>query len=221
MAAITICCDFWSPWNKVCPYFHCFPICLPRSDGPDAMILIFWMLNFKPTFSLSSFTFIKRLFSSSLLSAIRMVSSAYLRLLIFLLSVLIPACASFNQLEHLEVHSSHIAEVWLGEFWALLASLWDKCNLALPFFGIGMRTDLFQSCGHCWLLQICSHIVCGTFTASSFRIWNSSSGIPSPPLAVFIVILPKDHLTSHSTMFGSRWVITPLWLSGSWRSVFV
>ena len=45
--------------------------------GPDAMILVFWMLSFKPTFSLSSFTFIKRLFSSSSLSAIRVVSSAY------------------------------------------------------------------------------------------------------------------------------------------------
>ena len=61
---------------------------------PDAMILVFWMLSFKPTFSLSSFTFIKRLFSSSFLSAIRVVSSAYLRLLIFLLAILIPACAS-------------------------------------------------------------------------------------------------------------------------------
>ena len=57
----------------------------------DAMILVFWMLSFKPTFSLSSFTFIKRLFSSSLLSAIRVVLSAYLRLLIFLLATLIPA----------------------------------------------------------------------------------------------------------------------------------
>ena len=56
--------------------------------GPDAMIFVFWMLNFKPTFSLSSFTFIKRLFSSSSLSAIRVVSSAYLRLLIFLLAIL-------------------------------------------------------------------------------------------------------------------------------------
>ena len=62
--------------------------------GPDAMILVFWMLSFKPTFSLSSFTFIKRLFSSSSLSAIRVVSSAYLRLLMFLLAILIPACAS-------------------------------------------------------------------------------------------------------------------------------
>ena len=61
--------------------------------GLDAMILVFWMLSFKPTFSLSFFTFIKRLFSSSLF-AVRVVSSAYLRLLIFLPAILIPACAS-------------------------------------------------------------------------------------------------------------------------------
>ena len=60
--------------------------------GLDAMILVFWMLSFKPTFSLSSF--IKRLFSSSSLSATKVVSFAYLRLLIFLLAILIPACAS-------------------------------------------------------------------------------------------------------------------------------
>ena len=52
---------------------HCFPIYLPWSDGMDAMILVFWMLNFKPTFSLSSFTFIERFFSSSSLSAVRMI----------------------------------------------------------------------------------------------------------------------------------------------------
>ena len=62
--------------------------------GPDAMILVYWMLSFKPTFSLSSFTFIKRLFSTSSLSAIRVVSSAFLGLLIFLLAILITAYAS-------------------------------------------------------------------------------------------------------------------------------
>ena len=81
-----------------------------------------------------------------------------------------------------------------------------------------MKTDLFQSCGHCWVFQICWHIECSTFTAWSFMTWNSSTGIPSPPLALFIVILPKAHLTSHSRMSGSRWVTTPSWLSGSWRS---
>jgi len=81
-----------------------------------------------------------------------------------------------------------------------------------------MKTDLFQSCGHCWVFQICWHIDCNTFTSSSFRIWNSSTGIPSPPLALFIVMLSKAHLTSHFRMSGSRWVIKPWWLSGSWRS---
>ena len=81
-----------------------------------------------------------------------------------------------------------------------------------------MKTELFPSCGHCWVFQICWHIECSTFTASSFRIWNSSTGIPSHPLVLFIVMLPKAHLTSHSRMSGSRWVITSSWLSGSWRS---
>ena len=83
-----------------------------------------------------------------------------------------------------------------------------------------MKTDLFQSCVHCWVFQICWHIECSTFTASSFRFWNSSTGIPSPLLALFIVMLPKAHFTLHSRMSGSSWVITPSWLSGSLRSFF-
>ena len=67
--------------------------------GPDAMILVFRMLNFKPAFSFSSFTLIKRLFSSSSLSAIGVVLSAYLRL-IFLLAILIPACDSSSPACH-------------------------------------------------------------------------------------------------------------------------
>ena len=90
-------------------------------------------------------------------------------------------------------------------------SVWNECNCAVvwAFFGIAFLWDwnenwLFQSCGHCWVFQICWHIECITFTASSFRIWNSSTGIPSPPLALFVVILPKAHLTSHSRMSGCR-----------------
>ena len=81
-----------------------------------------------------------------------------------------------------------------------------------------MKTDLFQSCGHCWVFLICWHIETSTFTASSFRIWNSSTRIPSPLLALFVVMVSKAHLTLHSRMSGSRWAITPSWLSGSWRS---
>ena len=84
-----------------------------------------------------------------------------------------------------------------------------------------MKTDLFQSFGHCGVFQICWHIKCSTFTASSFRIWNGSTEIPSPPLALFVVMLPKAHLTSHSRMSGSRWVITASWLFELWRSFFV
>ena len=69
--------------------------------GLDAMILVFWMLNIKPAFSLSPFTFIKRLLSSSSLSAIRVGSFAYLRVLIFLPAILIPACASSSLAFHM------------------------------------------------------------------------------------------------------------------------
>ena len=115
----------------------------------------------------------------------------------------------------------------LENFKHYLTSVWDECNYVVvwAFFGTaflwdGMKTDLFQSYGHCWVFQICWHTECSTFTASASRIWNSSTGIPSPPLALFVVMLPKAHLTSHSRMSGCRWMITPLWLSGSWRSFF-
>ena len=82
-----------------------------------------------------------------------------------------------------------------------------------------MQTDLFQSCGHCWIFQICWHIEYIILRASSFRTWDCAVGIPSPPLALSVVMLPKAHLTSHSRMSGSRWVITPSWLSESLRSL--
>ena len=85
------------------------------------------------------------------------------------------------------------------------------------FFGIGMKNDIFQSCDHCGLFQICWHIECSILTASSFRILNCSAGIPSSSLAMFLVILPKAHLTSHSKRPGSKWVTTPSWLSRSLR----
>ena len=72
------------------------------------------------------------------------------------------------------------------ELWLICVAVWQK-----PFFGSGMKTALFQSCGHCWAFQICWHTECSTFTASSCRIWNSLTGIPSPPLALFVVMLSK------------------------------
>ena len=114
MAAVTICSDFGAQENKACHCFHCFPICLPWSDGTrwikgssdgikawlGAMIIVFWVLSFKPDFLLNSFTFIKRLFSFFAF-CYRVVSSEYLRLLIFFLAILIPSCASSSLAFHI------------------------------------------------------------------------------------------------------------------------
>ena len=93
MAAVTICIDFGAQENKVTVSIFSPFIC-HEVIALDAMIFVFRMRSFKPAFSLSSFTFINRLFSCSSLSAIRIVSFAYLRLLIFLPEILIPACPS-------------------------------------------------------------------------------------------------------------------------------
>ena len=101
--------------------------------------------------------------------------------------------------------------------------MWDECNCAVvwAFFRISLGLEwklTFSSPVATVEFSKFASIECSTFTAPSFRIGNSSTGIPSSPLALFIVMLPKAHLTLHSRMSGSRWVITPLWLSGSWRS---
>ena len=89
--------------------------------GPEPMIFVFWLLSFKPAFfSLSSFTFTKRIFSCSLLSAIRVVSSEYLRLLIFLPAILIPAqhftwCAlHISQISRVTKYSLDVLLYWFG-----------------------------------------------------------------------------------------------------------
>ena len=108
---------------KISHCFHCFPIYLPRRDGTRCHV--FWMLSFKPTFSLSSFTFIKRFFVFSSLSAISVVSSAYLRLLIFLPEILIPACASFSLMfSWCTLHISSISRVTIY-----------SCDILLSRFG--------------------------------------------------------------------------------------
>ena len=105
----------------------------------------------------------------------------------------------------------------LENFEHYFASVWDDCNCVVvwAFFGTAFLWDwnenFFPSCGHCWVFQICRHIECSTFTASCFRIQNSSTGIPSPPLALFIVMLPgalrdlernwKDNPSSRAHLF--------------------
>ena len=89
----------------------------------------------------------------------------------------------------------------LKDFEHYLASMWNEHNCAvvwtffgLPFLEIGVKTNLFQSCGHCWVFEICWHTEYCTFTVSSFRIWNSSAGIPSAPLALLVVCFLRPTL---------------------------
>ena len=97
-------------------------------------------------------------------------------------------------------------------------SVWDDCNCAVVwiFFGIAFLWDWNENWSFpvLWPLLSFPNLLAywvQHFHNIIFRIWNSSTGIPSPPLALFIVMLPKFHLTSHSRMTGSWWVITPSW----------
>ena len=101
MATVTICSDFGVKKIKSSTVATFSSPFVQEVIGPEATIFIFWMLSFKPVCSLLSFTFIKRLFSSSLLSARSVVSSAYMMLLIFLLAILIPAFASSSLAFHM------------------------------------------------------------------------------------------------------------------------
>ena len=113
----------------------------------------------------------------------------------------------------------------LENFEHYFTSMWDECNYAVvwAFFGIACLRD----CNENWpfpvlwpLLSFPILLVYWVqhFHSIIFRISSGSTELLSPPLALFVVMLRKAHLTSHSRMSGCRWVITPFWLSGSWRS---
>ena len=98
----------------------------------------------------------------------------------------------------------------LENFEHYFASMWDECNCAIvwTFFGIAFLWDWNEN----WPFPVLWPLLSfpnwlaywvHTFTVSSFRIWNSSTGVPSSPLALFVVMLSKAHLTSHSRMSGS------------------
>ena len=133
MAAITICSDFGAPQNRVTHCFHCFLIYLPWSVGIRCHDLSFLNVGFKPTFPLSSFTFIKGLFSSYLLFAIRVVSSVYLRLLIFLPAILILACAS-SSLAFLMMYSAYKLNKQGDNIqpWCIPFPIWNQSIVPCP-----------------------------------------------------------------------------------------
>ena len=117
---------------------------------------------------------------------------------------------------NLDIHNSCTVETWLGEFWALLCLqvrwvqlcstlniLWHCLSLWLEWkltFSNPVATTEFSKFAGILSAALSQHHLWG--------FWNSSTGIPSPALALFLVMLPKAHLTSHSRMSGSRWVIT-------------
>ena len=96
MAAVTIHSDFGPQEKNICHCLNLLPFYLPWSDGTGCHDVHFLNVEFKANFFTLLFHLHQRFFSSSLLSAIRVVSSAYLRLLIFLPAILIPACASYS-----------------------------------------------------------------------------------------------------------------------------
>ena len=148
-----MCSDFGAQKNKVS---HCFPIYLHEVMGPDAMILVFWMLSFKTTFSLSSFTFIKRLFSFSL-SAIRVGSSAYLRLLIFLRAFLIPACASSSPAFLMMYSSCKLNKQGDNiQSWHAPFPIWKQ---SIGMFLGNEKSQVSWLSSHCWMLHHKRHSV--------------------------------------------------------------
>ena len=116
----------------------------------------------------------------------------------------------------------------LENFELFFDSLWDECNCVAvwTFFSIVFLWNWnenwdFPVLGPLLVFQIRWYIESSTFTTSCFKIWNRSAGIRSPPLALFVLMLLMDHLTSHSRMSGSRWVSTLSWLSQSLRLFFI
>ena len=111
--------------------------------------------------------------------------------------------------------------------WSLTWRIWGICScvrwvqlcsslnilLHCLSFGLEWKLTFSSPVATAEFSKFAGIIECSTFTASSFRIWKSSTGIQSLPLVLVIVMLPKAHLTLHSRMSGSMQVITSLWLS--------
>ena len=132
MVAVTIWSDFGAIENKFCHCFYCFPICLLWSDGTGCHDLSFLNVEFRANFFTLLFHFHHRLFSSSLY-AIRVVSSAYLRLLIFLLAILIPGCASSSPAFHMMYSAYKLNKQGYNiQPWHTLVPIWNQSVVPCP-----------------------------------------------------------------------------------------
>ena len=147
-----------------------------QTDGEtDVMIFVFWMLSFKPAFSVSSFTFIRRLFSSSLLSAIRVVSPGYLSLLIFLLAILIPPCVSSSLAFHMMYYAYKLNKQGDNiQLWHTPLPIWNQSVIPCPVLIDGCFltcTDFLSSNFTSYLKNSFLQLVC--LNQDPNRIWPS------------------------------------------------
>ena len=145
MAVVTIHSEFRAQEEDICHCFHHYPSVCHEVMGPVAMVLVFLKLSFKLGFSLSSFTIIKTFLNSSLLSAITVLSFTYVRLLIFLLAVLIPACNSSSP---------------------AFLMMCSACKL-------NNQSDNKQPCHMLFIYYLITDILSRTFVSNITRKWNS------------------------------------------------
>ena len=142
MAAITICSDFGAQKIKISHSFHSFSISLPWSDGTGCHDLSFLNVELYANFFTLLFHFIKWLCSSSLLFAIRLMSSVYLRLLIFLPAVLIPACASSSLAFHMMYSAQKLNKQGDNiQPWHTPFPIWNCCSLSGSNLLLNLHTD--------------------------------------------------------------------------------
>ena len=197
-----------------------FPSISHEVMGPDAMILVLWMLSFKPTFSLSSLTFIKRLFSSSSLSVIRVVSSAYLGLLIFLPVILIPACASSSP-AFLMMYSAYKLSKQGDKIqpWCTPFPIWKQSVVPYPVLTVA-SCSVSQSCP-----TLCDPMNCSTpglpvhhqlpESTQTHVHWVSDAIQPSLPL-----LLSSPPALNHSQHQGLFKWVSSSHLTGTIRYAF-
>ena len=146
MAAVTICSDFGAQKNKIWHCIHCFPIYIPWSDVTRCHDLSF--LNVEPQASFFTLLFIKRLFSSSSLFGIRVVSSAYLRLLIFLRAILITACASSSPVFLMMYSAKKLSKQGDSiQPWCTPFPIWNQFLVPCPVLTVAPWPQISQEAG--------------------------------------------------------------------------
>ena len=224
MAAVTICSDFDPKKIKSVTVCIVSPSIFHEMMGPDVMILFFWMLSFKPAFWIYSLTFIKWFFSYSLLSAIRVVSSAYLWLLIFLLVVLIPAYALSSPVFHMMYSTYKInKQVDNIQPWCIPFSIWNQFIVPCPILTVAsLPSNRFirRQVWYSHLFQNFPQFIV-IHTVKGFGTVNEAEAVPCPPIlnsftfSVIQQVLPTCSLCP-LPFLNPAWTYGNLWFTYCW-----